>query len=166
MRIGEVLTALRDHIDAQVGGQVRDPVDAWHYSPWVAEMRAAAEQMAAPMDAHSYSIAVQEVEYVGLDGGGWPRDACSGREVRGLLRLQLFWRVALPFTGEPHDDYVSALDEAHVLIAALLDRPVASPALPITVGLRRTRAGVTEARYVEGVTEFEAEFPLYLSTGG
>jgi hypothetical protein len=163
---GAVLTAVRDHIESQVGGAARAPVDAWHYSPWLAELRAASEDMALTTDSHSYSLAVSELTYAGIDGGGWPRDAGSGREVYGHARVQVMWRVAVTYDGDPHDEYVRAWDDAHQLIASLLARPIGAPPKPITIGLLSTRAAVTESRYVEGVTEIEARFPLYLSTGG
>jgi hypothetical protein len=162
---GEVMTAIRDHVDGQIGGQARDPIDAWHYSPWPAELRAASEEHAAPIDSHSYSLALAEITYQGLEGGGWSRDACSGQELHGTARLQVLWRVSMAFTGDAHDEYVRAIDDGQQLIAALLTRPIGAR-LPITIGLLSTRASVSDARYVEGVTEIEAHFPLYLSTGG
>jgi len=162
---GEVLTAIRDHVAAQLGAPYREPGDAWHYSAYPAEVASVLDDAPVPSDQRSYSLAVAQISYPGLDGGGVARDAGSGRELYGQMSVQVMWRVAMTYDGDPHDDYAAALDDAHQLLAALLARPIGDRR-PITIGLVSTRAQVSDTRYVEGVTEIAVHFPLKLSTGG
>ena len=164
MRRSEVMDAIRDAIEARRGGPLPDQ---WHYSPLPAEL-AQGEDAGFAASGWSYSIAWQSMTLPGLEGGGLSRGICDGFEGRADAVISIVYRVPIPY-DEPHRAYADALDAADELIGAVAAIPLATPgraAVPLEIGAESVRDIVTDGRYVEGVIDCRARFPLTLRKGG